>query len=63
VKQLLIAILITLAACDECEPLETDCNGDTVEICGGSGRWEPVVDCRDYDAKCVVDNGGEAKCE
>ena len=28
-----------------CDPLETRCQGDLVQICDGEGRWQTFVNC------------------
>ena len=42
-----VALFVILLGCpqDDCEPMETRCNGNVAEICGSDGAWRESIDC------------------
>ena len=45
---LALAVCFGAVACDDgCEPNETRCNGQKIEICDSSDNWVESMDCAD----------------
>ena len=47
--------------CVECLPGATECSGNTIEACDGSGQWEPSADCAQPTPACS-ESGGTTSC-
>ena len=45
-----LAAVLLLGCGPECEPDETRCNGNVVEICDGDGIWCEVMNCDELNA-------------
>ena len=65
-KFLLLFFLI--GGCDECEPLEVRCIGNSVKICNDEARWDTVTNCDTVEPKnldwtcCYSKYLGEVTC-
>lgn len=62
-------VFMFLVACnDNCVTESTRCNGEVIEICNSSGKWEESMDCSvlseglPFGFECGEDTDGEHAC-
>jgi hypothetical protein len=46
--------MLGAVACDECDDNDTQCDGDTIQVCS-DGEWKDVFDCSSAQTVCSED--------
>ena len=52
---ILCASVFSGSRCNECEPVDVECDNGIIKVCNSRGRWEHSLDCVGIGLSCCVD--------